>query len=162
MSELTVANTDWEVVDDVKEALEKAAVSGVAVFERVSVTASEQQAEEVEYAESPIAIVRYADTAQLWLADGEYGCFVSLVIHVAAKKATEGERIEEGLRLKNAVVNAIETDPPANASGWGGEGQYHKNIEWGTPAIDAREREPWVRVNIPVEVGFKLASATSH
>ena len=44
MSEITVANTDWEILDDIAEALASATISGVTVFKFAMVAA------DIEYA----------------------------------------------------------------------------------------------------------------
>lgn len=166
MSTITVANIDWSIVEAVKAALAGATIADAAVFESVSVTTSEAHAEECQFHASPIAVVRYVTTRENVSPEDVRGCWVALELTVAVMVDSQGweesPRLAEILRLKNAAVNAVETDPPACAHAWGDGDHYHRRIEWGAPRIDTSVLHPWAVCRLPVEVGFVLDDGTCH
>jgi hypothetical protein len=166
MTAITVANTDWSIVEAVRTALAEATVSGDAVFESVALTTSDAQAGQCQFHTSPIAIVRYVTTREDDSPEDLRGCSVAMELSLAAlvdgAGSDEAARLQEVLRLKNAAVNALEADPPPEARAWGDGGHYHKRIQWGRPQIDASVEQPWAVCRLPVEIGFVLDSGTSH
>jgi hypothetical protein len=166
MSAITVANTDWSIVEAVKTALADATIGGAAVFEAVTVTTSDAQAGQCQFHSSPIAIVHYVTTREDDSPEDTRACCVALRLTLAAlvdsAGVDESARLQEALRLKNAAVNAVETDPPADSHAWGDGDHYHRQIEWGRAEVDASADQPWVVCRLPVEIGFVLDSPTSH
>jgi hypothetical protein len=166
MSEITVANTDWSIVQAIKTALGDAAVDSAAVFRSVTVAASDAQSAECQFRDSPIAILRYVTTREDESPEGVRGCCVVLELVLAAMvecaATDESSRLQEVLRLKNAAINAVETDAPADSSAWGDGDHYHKRIQWGRPQIDMTVRQPWAVCRLPLEVGYVLDNGTSH
>ena len=166
MSAITVANTDWSVVQAVKTALSDATIDSAAVFRSVAVTASDAQAGECQFRDSPIAVLRYVTTREDDSPEDVRGCCVVLELVVAAMvecaATDESSRLQEVLRLKNAAINAVETDAPADSSAWGDGDHYHKRIQWGRPQIDTAVCQPWAACKLPLEVGFVLENGTSH
>lgn len=167
MGEVTIANIDWEIIDDIDDALTNATLSGVAVFNQVTVSSDLEEARSRDFKASSLAIIVYRKTEQFWLPEevaGEqkHGCVVSADILVAGKSNTVSGRLQEAMRLKNIAINAVEGSAPTNAEGFGDENVYHKNIEWGEPTLDVPEKQPWAVAIQPVEIAFVLADKTSH
>jgi hypothetical protein len=166
MSEITVANTDCSILEAVKTALAGATIGGSAVFKSVAVTTSDDQAGQCQFHSSPIAILRYVTTREDRSPEDVRGCHVALELTLAAlvdcAGSDESARLQEVLRLKNAAMNAVESDPPADAHAWGDGDHYHERIEWGAPEIDASAGQPWAVCKLPVRIGFVLDSPTSH
>jgi hypothetical protein len=163
MPDVSVSNKDWDILEDLTDALTAAAISGSPVFEAVAVSTSNEQATETRLTHSPMAVVRYVQTSEQWLPDDVLGCVLHCRILLAAKAATEPARLEECLRLKDAAMNAIETEAPADATAWGeAHGPYHRKLQWGPPEIDTRLREPWGLCVLGLDVGFTVAGHTAR
>ena len=166
MTAITVANKDWSIIQDVKTALAEATVGGAAVFQSVTATTSDTQAQQCQFLASPIAVVRYVTTQEDDSPEDVRGCRLMLELVVAAlvdsAGADESSRLEEILRLRNAAVNAVEADPPADAQAWGDGDHFQKRIQWGRPQIDVSVEQPWAVCRLPVEIGFVLDSGTNH
>ena len=166
MTAISVANTDWTLVDSVKTALTAATIGGSAVFETVSVTTADAQAVQCQFRGSPVAILRYVTTREDAGPEDVRGCRaeMELILAARANPATpdESSRLEEVLRLKNAAVNAVEVAAPAVAAAWGDGDHYHRRIRWGNPQIDTSVDRPWVVCRLPVEIGFVLAGPSAH
>jgi hypothetical protein len=162
VSAITVANTDWSIVQAVRTALSDATIDSAAV----TVTTSDAQAGECQFRDSPIAVLRYVTTRENDSPEDVRGCCVVLELIVAAMvectAADESSRLQEILRLKNAAINAVETDAPADSSAWGDGDHYHKRLAWGRPEIDTAVSQPWAVCKLPLEVGFVLDNGTSH
>lgn len=166
MPAITVANKDWAIINAVKTALAGATIGGEAVFETVSVTTSPAQARQCQFTAHPAAVIRYVTTTDDEGVDGERNCTVSLRITVAtmadAAGVDESSRLEEALRLKNAAVNAVEAALPGDAASVGDNDFYAARASWGEADVDASGKPPWAVAVLPVTLGFRLASATSH
>ena len=166
MSAITVANRDWSIIAAVKTALAEATVGGSPVFESVTVTTSSAQASECQFHSAPIAILRYVTTREDASPEDVRGCHVALELLFAAlvdgAGSDESARLQEVLRLKNAAMNAVETDPPADAHAWGDGDRYQEQIEWGSPQLDVSTDQPWAVCRLPVHIGFVLDGPTAH
>lgn len=166
MSAITVANTDWSIVQAVKSALSDATIDSSPAFTSVTVTSSDASGEQRQLVGSSIAILRYVTTREDDSAEDMRGCSVVMEIAVATMVdgagMDESPRLQEILRLKNAAVNAVEADPPADSHAWGDGDHYHKRIEWGPPRIDTTVGQPWAVCRLPLEIGFSLNDGTSH
>ncbi|HUS91410.1 MAG TPA: hypothetical protein VM695_06140 [Phycisphaerae bacterium] len=166
MSEITIANKDWAVVAAVKAALAAATVDSTPVFESVTVTTSPAQAGQCQLVHSPAAVLRYVTTREDDSPEDVRGCRVVLELLLAVLAdvvgTDESARLQEVLRLKNAAINAVETDPPADAHAWGDGSGYHPAIRWGPPEIDASTDRPWAVCRLPAEIGFVLDGPTTH
>ena len=166
MGAITVANKDWDAVEAVADALAAATISSQAVFAAVALTTGESQAREVQLAgESPRAVVRYLTTAHADVPESVRAATVEIEILLAAKVAAgadERDRLEEVLRLTNAAINAVEDDPPTDATGFSDGRDHHPPLEWGRPAIDARESAPWVLGRLPLKVNLTLGEDGLH
>ena len=168
MTAITVANADWTIVNGVKTALTGATISGSAVWTDVSMTTSQEQAEEAQYDhQSPVAIVRYLGTVEDSRPEDQRGLVVSMEIFLAVKKTTaadtdEALRVQEILRLMNAAKNAVEASPPSIAQATGDSNFYHQKIEWGVPRVDTRSLAPWATCILPVAIATNLDTGTSH
>lgn len=166
MAAITVANKDWAVVNAVKTALTSATISGQAVFAVVAVTTAGPQATDVQLTgEGPRAVVRYVTTTEDYGLEDGRACVVEAEILIAAKvapSADESSRMEEILRLKNAVVNAVEASPPADAAGWADRRRFRIPLQWGCPEIDITEAAPWVVARLPVKIGLVLQDPAYH
>ena len=163
MSEVSVSNTDWAILSDLKDALAAATVSGSPVFQAVDLSTSNQRARETRLTHSPMAVVRYVRTAEHWLPDDVLGCVLSAEIILAAKADTESARLAECLRLQNVAMNAIEASPPADAESWGeADGEYRRKLKWGGPVLDTDADEPWGVCVVPLEVGFTVSGHTGR
>jgi hypothetical protein len=166
MSAISIANKDWSILDDVKSALSGATVGGSAVFAAVTAGTSDAQAEECQFTAGPAAIVRYLGTTEHRTPGGHLACALFLEVIVAAKVAAggadESARLAEVLRLANAAKNAVGADKPADACAWGDDDAAVRQIEFGSPKIDAAHAAPWAVGRLPLTIGYVLDSDTSH
>jgi hypothetical protein len=166
MTAITVANTDWSIIDDVRDALAAAKIASSAVFDSVTVTTCDEQVQANRLGSSPVAIVRYVTTRESPCPEDVRGACVCLEIILAAAvddaDLDESLRLAEILRLKNAAVNAVEAEPPAAACAWGSAHAYQPRIGWGQGRIDLSAGEPWAICRLPVEIGFVIPTGTSH
>ncbi len=166
MPSITIANHDWQIVDDLVTALAGAMVDAESVFANVTVTTADRQAKGAQLTgRQPKAIVRYVDTHVTEAPDGQRECALSVELTIAVKIHSgpdETPRLREILRLVNAARNAIEASPPAAARYWGDGARWHNKLEWGPPAIDAAEAAPWAIAVLPLAVGYALDSPTGH
>ncbi len=166
MTAITVANTDWSIIDDVRDALAAAKIASAAVFDSVTVTTCDEQVQANRLSRSPVAIVRYVTTRENACPEDVRGACVCLEIILAAAVddagLDESLRLAEILRLKNAAVNAVEAKPPTAACAWGSSQAYQPRIGWGQGRIDLSAGEPWAICRLPVEIGFVIPTGTSH
>ena len=168
MSAITVVNTDWELIEDVTDALSAATIDGAAVFAAVRVTSGEPDFEQVQLRESPVAVVQYETSTDEPGVGGERNCQIELTVHLAVQVEgddgiDESARIQEILRLLNAAKNAIHAAPPSDAKAVGSDGDdYARDIDWREPEIEATENKPWAFASIGLSFGYRLASATAH
>jgi hypothetical protein len=167
MTDITVANADWEIVEDLATALAVARIDGDAVFSAVAVTTSAQQAKEAQFRGSGArAVLRYVGTGEAESPEGVRACTVSVELILAAKvtsaTADEADRLREILRLVNAAKNAIEAAVPATACYWQQGGTWRDRLQWSSPSIDTAEMPPWVVGVVPLTVSYTLEGPTAH
>ncbi len=167
MTAITIANKDWDIIDEISTALAGATVDGATVFKQVTVAVGAEEAKETQFrGDHPIAIVRYVDSVEDESPEGLRGCAVTVELILAAKVGPRGadqaDRIREALRLASAAKNAIEASPPADAHYWGDGNRWRDKLKWGSPHIDTGEAAPWVVVALPLTVSYTLADGTSH
>jgi len=166
MAAITVSNTDWSIVEAVRDALAGAAVDSDPVFESVTIAADEDEFRANRLCGSPVAIVRYLHTREHAGPEDIRGACVSMEIVIATVVNSPGlddsAVLAEALRLKNAAMNAVEADPPAAASAWGSANAWQDRIRWREPGIDTSAGRPWALCRIGVEVGYVVASGVSH
>jgi hypothetical protein len=166
---ITVANTDWSIVNAVKSALADATIAGEKAFRTVTIALSQTQAAETQFRRNtPLAAVIYDDTSEADCLEHVKALRVRMTILLAARlhgRTSEATRLKEGLRLVNTAKNAVESGLPADASAWGHGNYYQPQIEWGTPDIERptdQERAPWVVATLGLTVGATIENATSH
>ena len=166
MPPITIANVDWSILDDVRAALAAATEAGQSVFPRLAITTSAGQAAQCQLQDSPVAILRYVTTREDISPEDARGCCLVLELILAVQADGDGmdesPGLEAALRLKNAAINAVESDPPEAASAWGNADHYQDRIRWGRPAIDASAQQPWAICRLPLEIGFILDGGTDH
>ena len=166
MAEITVANQDWTIINDVKAALASATIAGQNAFQAVTVTTAPVQARQCQFTTHPAAIVRYAATREFSSPGDVIGCVVDLELILATKTsspaADESGRVQEALRLVNAVKNAIHATRPAAACDWAGGDTFGAAVEFARAEIDITERQRWCVIRLPASFTFVLASPTSH
>ena len=166
MTAISISNTDWSIIDDVKTALGGATVGGSAVFAAVTAGTSDAQAEECQFTTHPAAIVRYVGTAEHRTPGGHLACALSLEVIVAAKVpaggADESARLQEVLRLLSAARNALSAAVPSAACAWGSDAAAVQPLEFAPPKIDTAHAAPWAVGRLPLTVGYVLESDTSH
>ncbi len=166
MTAITVANKDWDALEDVADALAGATISGQAVFAAVALTTAEPQSREVQLTgDAPRAVLRYLTTVHADHPEAIRACTVEAEILIAAKvapDADERDRVEEILRLTNAAINAVEADPPDDAVGLVDGKTHRPPLEWGRPKIDASEAAPWVLGRLPLKINLTLDSNGLH
>lgn len=164
MSEITLSNTDWSIIQDLRDTLASATFLGLPLFEHVAVTTCPRQARQVQLAGAgPRAVVRYVGTHEAPAGEGVLGCTVAVELLLAAKAGgDEALRLEQALRLVNAARNAIETDPPAAARYWGDRTHWLSRLAWSPAAIDTAERPPWALAAVPLAVAYTLGGPTEH
>ena len=166
MAEISVINTDWEIIEDLDDALTAVTLDGDKVFQSVTIATSRGQARDVQLrGGAPRVIIRYVGTTENESPEDWRGCAVAVEFLIAAKvtrAADEHARIKEILRLVNVVKNTVETTPPADAVYWGDRDYWHAKLQWGIPEIDTRERQFWTVAMLPLEVSYVITATTSH
>lgn len=168
MTAITIANTDYEIIEDVYDALAAATVSGAALFNSVSMAATPAQADECQVkGAGPNAIVYYETTTEDSPGpEEEIGCRVEMRIIVARKDAlaslNEMTRLENVLKLINGAKNAVHAGTIANAHAWGDGNYYSLKFTWGSPSIRRDMLQPWAGAEIPLAISYLLSSATAH
>jgi hypothetical protein len=164
MAAITISNTDWTIIQDLRDTLAAATVAGEPLFEQVAVTTCPRQARQVQLAGTgPRAVIRYAGTHEAPAAEGVLGCSVAVELLLAAKAGSdEADRLQQALRLVNAARNAIEASPPAAARYWGDSAHWLSRLGWSPAAIDTAERPPWALAKLPLAVTYTLGGPTSH
>lgn len=165
MPAITVANTDWSILSDIRDALASATISSQAAFASVALTTSPQQARECHFRTSPAAVVRYLGTHQQPTPDDHLACRVEMEILLAVKVPAgvdESARLEEILRLANAARNAVGAAPPAAACDWGDGNQAMPAFAFASPTLDTAESAPWAVAALPLSVTYTLDSPTAN
>lgn len=172
MAQITVANTDWEILAAVKTALANAAIGSYAVFAAAYVTSGPATFLQVQTQESPVAVVEYLTTTEdVGVRDSdaahERNCVLSAQIRIAVMvegddELDECDRVQEALRLKNAAINAVEAAAPSDATFLADGEMFAEGIQWGEPEIDLESNKPWAVVSLPVEFGYRLTAPTAH
>jgi len=168
MSEITISNTDWSILNAVRTALNGATEGSEAIFASATMTTSVSHLRQVQLAgKMPKAIILYRGADEHNGTDGERFCWVSLELILAARVSSGADaapRVQEILRLKNAAINAIETDPPAEAVGAATADLYRPAILWRPADIELSEPglDPWVLCRLGLEVTYALSAAASH
>ena len=167
MTAITVTNTEWAILDDLRQALAAATIDAAAVFGQVSLTTSHQQARQAQFRGTGArAILRYLGTDERESPEGLRACVVSVELLLAksvpSATADEGARVQGILRLLNAAKNAIQASPPSEACYWGDGSRWYDRLAWGSPEIDTAERPPWASATIGLHIGYTLDNATSH
>lgn len=160
--DVTISNTDWQVISAVRDALAAASSDGADVFARVVVTAGEAAARSTQFTDSPLAVVRYLAGREDSSPEGLRGGQVELELLLAAQQDDEPSRLQAVLALRAAAMNAVEASPPPAASAWGDGNRYQPAIQWGRPKLDTATRPPWALARQPLTVGYVLPSPTSH
>jgi hypothetical protein len=164
MSEITISNTDWSIIQDLRSALAAATFLGQPLFEHVAVTTCPRQARQAQLAGSgPRAVVRYTGTHEAPPGEGVVGCTVAVELLLAVKAGSdESVRLEQALRLVNAARNAIEASPPAASKYWGDRTHWLARLAWSPALIDTAERPPWALASLPLAVAYTLSGPTGH
>lgn len=166
MAVITIANTDWAILDAVTDALAGATVGGSPVFAAVRVTASADQLSWGQGRDSPVAVVEYRTTTESDGVDGERNCRLSVRLHLAAMAVgtgvDEAGRVQEALRLVNAAKNAVESSLPPAAEAVGAARLVARRVEWDEVKLDIESNRPWVIATLGVRFGYVLAAATAH
>jgi len=168
MSEITISNIDWPILDAIRTALDQATEEGQAVFSSVATSSSPEHLRQVQLAgRTPRAIVMYAGSQERNGVDGQRFGWVSAELILATRVISGPDaagRIREILRLKNAAINAVEADPPEEAVGAATADLYRPAILWRPADIELSEPgvNPWVLCRIGLEVTYVLATSVSH
>jgi len=166
MTAITIANKEWDVISDLSDALTDATLSGVTIFKQVHTTTSAEYAKGGEFTGSaPIAWVIFENRTENEGPENVLWCQVSVTIMVAWQDKdadTDAEKLENILYYINAAINAIQADPPDDASAGGDTDHYQRALEWGEPELDLTEKDPWAVATIPLTVGFVLNGHTAH
>jgi len=164
MAEITIANVEWEILEDVQQAIAAATISTVKVFDSATVCVSQNAAEDALYVEQNVCVVLCNEISEAHAVGLERQGSVSISILVAYKGDSNEDRIENILRLIAAVRNAVEETPPANARAVSSEeqfGEFRERLEWGEIEL-SDDRDPWIIGTIPLVVNFQVSSRTSH
>jgi len=168
MTEITVTNTDFSVLDAVRTALSDATIGGEAVFASVTMSTSVDHVRAVQLTgPMPRVIVLYKSTGEDSGVDSRCCCWVSMELILATRISSGMDaagRFQEILRLKNAAINAVQSDPPTDATGAAADGTYRPAMRWGPADIELSEPgiDPWVLCRLPLEAAFELPSGSSH
>ena len=168
MTEITINNTDWSILDAVRTALSAASEGGEAIFASVTMTTSPSHLRQVQLTgKMPRAIILYKGANEHNGTDGGRFCWVSLELILATRVSSVADasgRVQEILRLKNAAINIVETDPPGDAVGAATADLYRPAILWRPADIELSEPgvDPWVLCRLGLEVTYALLAGTSH
>jgi hypothetical protein len=163
MATITIANTDWEIADDLRESLAGATTGNpaAAVFAKVAIVGTWDTGRQRDLTDAPMALVCYRTTREQPSNDESKAAIASFDIIVAGQGATESARVQEALRLKNAAINAILITKPANSKDAAGASFGVRRVEFGDPEL-LDMKQPWAVCRIPANVSFELTSETAH
>lgn len=165
---ITIANTDYEIVEDVYDALGDAQVSSVNLFDSVTMAMSREQHNETRFqGDGPNATVLYESTVENSPSpEDQVGVFVRMTIIVSRRESVSGPdekaRLENLLKLINGAKNAVHAATITTATGWGDADYYHRQFEWGGPDLTEVAEGPWSSAEIDLEASYVIANATSH
>ncbi len=168
MSEITISNTDWSICDAINTAISEATVGGEAIFASVDITTSIKHLRQAQLAgKTPRAVILYRGSDEHNGTDDARFCWVSMELILSARVAAGSDasaRIQEILRLKNAAINAVETDRPAEAVGAATADLYRPAIIWRPADIELSQPDvdPWVLCRLGLEVTYALPDGASH
>jgi len=164
MAEITVANIEGEILDDLQSALAAATVSSVDFFDAVYICASEESVKDKRFTSPKFAAIICDEITEGHAASLRRTGHVMVTLLVAFK-GDEGEGTAKGaLGLAAGARNAIESTPPSDASAVNTDDQYgefHEPLEWGEITL-VDDKEPWMIAKIPLTINFSIASRTSH
>ena len=163
MTSVVSNNYDDTILQKLAIALAEVTSEGLPVFEDVSVSGSRDEATDKDFTDSPIASVSYATTDTHNIPDQEVGCVLRCEVLVAVKADTPALRSRELTRCVNSARNALESNIPSTANGFGedGDGEYHPRLRVGTPERVEAE-DPWAIAWLPVEVAYRTTTRTTH
>ena len=165
---ITIANTDYEIAEDVYDALVAAQVSSMDLFDSTSISMTREQVNETRFTgDGPNASVLYVTTAEESPSPEEIvPLYVSLTIIVARKESISGAdqkaRLENLLKLINGAKNAVHAGTISDAAGWGDGDYYKRKLEWGNPTLTVAAEGQWSAAEIPLDVSYTIADSTSH
>jgi len=163
---VTVANTDWEILEDLRDALLAAELAGTLVFRSAAVVTSVEHFLATGLKRSPASAVVYEGTEEDTSIDETRNCTIYGRLIVAAKaplsSPDEADAIQELARLLNLAKNAVEASPPSDITGIGDNDAYHEKLTWGRTSLDPRSRQPWVVGHLPFEACYALSAVTVH
>ena len=158
MGNLTIVNAEWEILDDLKDALEEALELGTRIFESVEILVAEPEIADTRYVKATSASIIYNSTEENQYTDGGLACTMNAVIRVVGRGNTAESRIQTVLKLVNAAKLAINDDPPDNARAIGETDttDFHELFSWGEVTIqDGDSRQPWAVADLPITIAFE-------
>lgn len=166
MTDITVENADWTVIDALKTVLTEATIDEEPVFEAVTVTTSDRQARQCQFTRGTEAIIRYDTTRELPAPDDVLACTLELELTIAVRQKTpaidESVRVEELLGLANAVRNIVNGAELADVCDWTDGRTFAPAVEFGQVRTDVSDRPPWGVVILPLRLTYVLDGATAH
>lgn len=162
MSDITIANTEDSIVDDVVAALETAAVGSTLVFASVQTAIDADYARQKYFTATPLAVVIYTGTDEYEIPDLKRGNVCNLDLLLAVKADTEAGRRTAISRLIGIAKNAISNTPPDDAKAFGVDEELYRRVDWEAPEIESEDNNPWGEVVLSLRIAFVLDDETSH
>ena len=166
---LTLANTDWAIVQDVRDALVGAHYEGDPVFRKVIIVTDLARYDENRAGEYPQAAVCYQTTDEDLAPEDVRPCQVQMTIRAVARVERdvddEAARVEEALKRKNLIRNALAawgSNLESAAAAGHHEGKWFRELDWGQPSIVTTDDEPWVVIDQQLDIGSALDDGTKH
>ena len=164
MTAITVSQTDRQIIEDIQAALAAATVDGQGAFASVTASASDRQARECQFRDSPAAIVRLIERSARPAPSEQLGRVLRLELLLAGRAAEggvdESDRLAEGLRLAAAAEAAVRANPPEAAAGWSDGDTAVAALAFGPPTIEPQPDRPWVLARLELRVAYLADAAT--
>ncbi len=168
MTAITIANTDYEIIEDVQDALIAATVSAVALFDSVTMAMTRQQVDETRFkGAGPNCSILYNTTVEDSPSPEEQvGLFVRVTLILARKESISGAdqkvRVENLLKIVNGTKNAVHAGTLTDAAGWADGDYVHRKIEWGDPTLTVAAEGQWSAAEMSLEVSYVITDSVSH
>ena len=161
---MIAADLDDVIMWKIADTLAATSFYGPPLFSVVKVFGSREEAEEHVFTAASVCAVVYVTTDTFNIPDLEVGCLLHLLVMVATKGDEATLRSRNLTKRLNAVRNALNTNIPSNANGFGegGDGEYHPRIRIDTPERDENAEDPWAIAWMPVDIAYRTTTRITH
>ena len=160
---MIAADYDDTILWKIAATLAATSFYGPPLFDVALVFGSRVEAEDHVFTAAAVCAVIYETTDTVVIPDLEVGCILHLTVMVAVKGATPTMRGRNLTQHVNAVRNALNTNIPSEANGFGDGDEYHPRMRIDTPVRDDETAsDPWAIAWLPVEVAYRTTTRTTH